>query len=156
MTTITLNKVWELGNQIDEGGFGKIYEGIAFDHTPVVIKLVPKDPRASRELLFEELSDFSNVLPILDKGEWDKYYVLVMPYVQKSLRQYIQETGGKLSIEQSIIVLTDMAIDLASIKDGVVHRDLKPENILYYKDHWCLADFGIACYAQATAAPAHQ
>ena len=153
MTTITLNKVWELGKQIDAGGFGKIYEGIAFDHTPVVIKLVQKDPKASRELLFEELSNFSNIIPILDKGEWEKYYVLVMPRAQKSLRLYIEENGGKLSIEQSLIVLTDIALGLASIKDGVVHRDLKPENILFYKDHWCLADFGIARYAQATTAP---
>ncbi|MBI4197684.1 MAG: protein kinase, partial [Chloroflexi bacterium] len=42
---------------------------------------------------------------------------------------------------------------LASLKGGVVHRDLKPENILFYQGHWCLADFGIARYAEATTEP---
>jgi eukaryotic-like serine/threonine-protein kinase len=153
MTTLALKRVWELGSQLDSGGFGKVYEAKADDGIPAVIKLIPKAPGASGELLFEELSGLPNVLPILDTGEWDTYHVLVMPRAQISLRQYIQESGGKLPVNKSIDVLTDIAVALSSLKDGVVHRDLKPENILLYRDHWCLADFGIARYAEATTAP---
>jgi serine/threonine-protein kinase len=35
----------------------------------------------------------------------------------------------------------------------VVHRDLKPDNVLFLNGRWCLADFGIARYAEAATAP---
>lgn len=35
----------------------------------------------------------------------------------------------------------------------MVHRDLKPENVLLLDGKWCLADFGISRYADATTAP---
>ena len=35
----------------------------------------------------------------------------------------------------------------------MVHRDLKPENVLFLDGHWCVADFGISRYAEASTAP---
>lgn len=46
-----------------------------------------------------------------------------------------------------------MADALVDIAGRVVHRDIKPENTLYLGGHWCLADFGIARYAEASTAP---
>jgi len=152
METITLARVWQIGNPLASGGFGRIYEAKADDGSAVVVKLVPKTPGASRELLFEELSGLPNVIPILDRGEWEEYYVIVMPRAVKSLRQHLEAAGGKLGFDETIAVLTDVAQGLAALKAEVVHRDLKPENVLLYKDHWSLADFGIARYAEATTA----
>jgi serine/threonine-protein kinase len=118
-----------------------------------VLKLIPKVPGAARELLFEPLSGLPNIIPILDAGEWRDYYVLVMPRAEKSLRQRLEEAGGKLAVDEAVGVLIDIAQALASLQQGVVHRDLKPENVLFYEGHWCLADFGIARYAEATTAP---
>lgn len=153
MEIIALERVWQLGNLLASGGFGHIYEAKADDDSAAVVKLVPKAPGASRELLFEELSGLPNVIPILDSGEWKEYYVIVMPRAEKSLRQHLQAVGGKLDFNETVTVLTDVIQGLAALNAGVVHRDLKPENILFYKDHWCLTDFGIARYAEAATAP---
>jgi serine/threonine protein kinase len=153
MENIALERLWQLGNLLDSGGFGRVYEAKADDGSAAVIKLVPKAPGASRELLFEELSGLPNVIPVLDSGEWNDYYVIVMPRADKSLRQHLEVAGGKLGFDEAISILTDVAQGLASLNAGVVHRDLKPENVLFYQDHWCLTDFGIARYAEATTAP---
>jgi hypothetical protein len=153
MQTINLSRAWKLGNQLASGGFGRVHEAEADDGSRAVVKLVPKAPGASRELLFEELSGLPNIIPILDTGEWEEYYVLVMPRADKSLRQHLEEAGGKVAVDETVTVLTDVAEALASLVAGVVHRDVKPENVLLYERHWCLADFGIARYAEATTAP---
>lgn len=75
-----------------------------------------------------------------------------MPRAEKSLRQHISDNGGKLNLTDAITVLKDIAEGLASLESSVVHRDLKPENVLYLNGKWCLADFGIARYAEATTA----
>jgi hypothetical protein len=153
VTAIQLNRAWRLGNQLASGGFGHVYEAKADNGSPAVVKLVPKAPGASRELLFEELSGSPNIIPILDNGEWEHFYVLVMPRAEKSLRTHLEEAGGSLEVTEAVAVMTDVAVALASLQTDVVHRDLKPENVLLYDGHWCLADFGIARYAEATTAP---
>jgi serine/threonine-protein kinase len=152
VTTIQLNRAWRLWSQLASGGFGRVHGAEADDGSAAVVKLVPKAPGARRELLFEELSGSPNIIPILDSGEWEDYYVLVMPRAEKSLRKHLEEAGGRLDLNEAMVVLTDVAEALASIEAEVVHRDLKPENVLLYKGQWCLADFGIARYAEATTA----
>jgi serine/threonine-protein kinase len=150
---IELQRKWIRGQEITSGGFGKIYEAQDEKGLQAVIKLIPKMPGASRELLFESLSDHPNIVPILDYGERGNYYVLVMPRAEKSLRQRLGETNGKPSTNESLSILINVAEALAGLQKDVVHRDLKPDNILFYQGLWCLADFGIARYAEATTAP---
>ena len=153
MTTINLRRAWGLGSPLASGGFGKVFEAKADDGTAAVAKLIPKAPGASRELLFEELSGLPNIVPIFDSGEWQDYYVLVMPRAEQSLRQHLRETGEQLSVGEIVAILLDVTEALAALDAGVVHRDIKPENILLYAGHWCLADFGIARYAEASTSP---
>ena len=104
-------------------------------------------------MLFVELDGVPNVMPILDSGESDGYWVLVMPRAEKSLRDYLNETSG-LSTNEAISVLTNIAEALVAVEArDVVHRDIKPENILLLDGRWHVADFGIARYADATTAP---
>lgn len=151
--TIELRRKWQIGGQIGSGGFGRVYEALANDGSQAVVKLVPIAPGASRELLFEPIANRPNIVPIIDSGEWQDFYVLVMPRAEKSLRQHLVESGGKLPLDETVSVLIDVAEALAGLEGTVVHRDLKPANILLYQNHWCLADFGIARYAEATTAP---
>ena len=149
---IELEKAWRLGAPLGEGGFAKVYLAQNEKGEPAVIKLVPKDPGAQRELLFEELNGVPHVVPIIDSGDWDDHWVLVMPQADKSLRDHLGEVGGGLPTEDAVSVLVDLAEALVAVEDKVVHRDIKPENILLLDGCWHLADFGIARYAEATTA----
>jgi serine/threonine-protein kinase len=144
---------WVLGERLDGGGFGQVYAAKSAELESAVAKLVPKAPGAERELLFADLQNVCNVVPIIDQGETEDSWVLVMPRAEKSLRKYLQEVGGPLGPAEAVSVLSDIASTLVDLDGRVVHRDLRPENVLLLGGHWCLADFGISRYAEATTAP---
>jgi serine/threonine-protein kinase len=58
-----------------------------------------------------------------------------------------------LSAEEAVAILSDVAMALTDLQGRVVHRDIKPENVLFLDGQWCLSDFGIARYAEASTAP---
>lgn len=148
---VRLNKLWTIGAEIGSGGFGKVYVATA-NGDECVAKFVPKDPGADRELLFIDLPESPFIVPIIDSGEFDQYLVLVMPRADRSLRQHL-EAGGTLGLSETIHILKDVADALVTLKGKVVHRDIKPANVLLLEGRWCLADFGISRYAEATTAP---
>lgn len=145
---------WHLGERIGKGGFGRVYEATSDDGVAVV-KFVPKEPGADRELLLGvDLVGATNIIPVIESGETETDWVLVMPRAEKSLQDYLAAAGPALDQAEAIGVLVDVAAALGSIHGRVVHRDLKPGNILLYQGRWCLADFGISRYAEATTDPA--
>ena len=148
---------WQVGDPIGDGGFGQVRQGISPDGESVALKFVPKDPGADREwLLGGDLREVPNVVPIIAKGEHDNTWVLAMPLASVSLRAHLEAKAGRLKPDVAVPILTDIATALAALaqrQPAVVHRDLKPENVLLLNDAWCLADFGIAKYAEATTAP---
>ncbi len=150
---LQLTREWVLGKLIGGGGFGKVYEAEASDGTVAAIKLVPKAPGADRELLFIELDDVRNIVPVIESGETDDSWALVMPVAEKSLREHLKKAAGPLTVAESLTILMDIATTLIDLNGRVVHRDIKPENVLHLGGHWCLADFGIARYAEATTSP---
>jgi|SRR6266540_2213507 len=149
---LQLGQEWVLGERIDGGGFGQVYAAKSNDREAVA-KLVPKDPGAERELLFVDLTDAPNVVPVIDSGETEDHWVLIMPRAEKSLRQHRASTDGPLDIAEAVNVLDDIAEALVGLDGRVVHRDVKPANVLFLDGRWCLADFGISRYAEATTAP---
>ena len=149
---IHCDQMWTVANELGSGGFGKVYLAHDGDGAEAVVKLIPKDPGAERELLFEELKEVPNVVPILARGEWGNYWIIVMPRADKSLRDYLRENIEHLSVNDTIKVLVDVTAALVAMENRIVHRDIKPENILLLQGHWCLADFGISRYAEATTA----
>ena len=150
---VQLDQEWHIGEELNAGGFGRVYLGCSADGDEVVIKLVPKVPGAGREILFEDLDGVPNVVPVLDRGEWQDFWALVMPRAQKSLREYLVENMERLSVADTVQVLSDITQALVAIEGRIVHRDIKPDNILLLDGQWCLADFGISRYAEATTAP---
>jgi serine/threonine-protein kinase len=151
---IFLGQRWTLGAAIgDQSGFGKVFKATAADGTTGVVKFIPKQPGADRELLFEELSGVPNVVPILETGETADAWLIAMPRADASLREVLRQAGGPMPEKEVVPILVDVARALAALDGRVVHRELKPENVLRLKGDWCLADFGIARYAQASTAP---
>jgi hypothetical protein len=150
--TIQLAQGWVLGSQIGKGGFGRVFEAVGDDGRLAAVKLIPKEPGADRELLFEDLTGVRRVVPIIDSGEWNANWVLVMPRAAESLRTHLTDRGS-LSPEEAVAILSDVALALADLQGRVVHRDIKPDNVLFLDGQWCLSDFGIARYAEASTAP---
>lgn len=153
--TLHFNRRWELGARIAGGGFGTVYEA---DSEGVVgaAKFIPKDPGARRELLFpDHVGSARNVVPVIDSGETETHWVIIMPRAKESLRTWIERRAPATpsDLEQGLSVIEDIAIALADLEGRVVHRDLKPENVLLLGGHWCLSDFGISRYAEATTSP---
>ncbi|CCH85801.1 Serine/threonine protein kinase [Modestobacter italicus] len=149
---IQLNRRWRLGEQLGEGGFGKVFVAVGDDGTAVAVKFVPKEPGAERELLFARQEGFRNVVPVLDDGELGDDYVLVMPMADATLRERLFAAGGGLSVGEALAVLIDVVTALTDLEGQVVHRDIKPENVMLLDGTWCLADFGISRYSDASTA----
>lgn len=149
---LALKEEWSVGSRIGTGGFGAVFEAENTAGEKAAVKLVPKTPGTEREMLFTDLDGVRNVVPVIDSGEHEDQWVLVMPRAEQSLRDHLQD-HGQLPLNEAVAVLSDVAEALADLKEReVVHRDLKPENILLLGGRWCLADFGIARYAEATTA----
>lgn len=94
------------------------------------------------------------MVPILDKGETPDEYVLVMPRAEMSLADHLQERGA-LGEVGAIPILLDVAEALEGLEGRIVHRDLKPDNVLLLNGRWCISDFGISRYADASTRTAH-
>lgn len=86
---------WALGEPLNSGGFGEVFHARS-GGDEAVVKLVPKAPGAEREFLFaDDLSGVRNVIPLLDKGETEGRWALVMPLADKSLRRHLSEQAGR-------------------------------------------------------------
>ena len=139
-------KTWIAGDVIHRGGFGTIRSGTEKDSTEqVAIKFIPNLGRANRDPILAEVVS-EHVLPVLDQGEHQGDWVLVMPMATMSLRDKIR--GGTLPEETAKDILFQIAKGLVESAPIAVHRDLKPENVLLYQGRWVLTDFGIARYAE--------
>jgi serine/threonine-protein kinase len=76
---LKLAREWILADRIGGGGFGQVYAAKSAEGDSAVVKLVPKAPGAGRELLFVDVGGARNVVPIIDVGETDSHWALVMP-----------------------------------------------------------------------------
>jgi serine/threonine protein kinase len=159
MTTIRLDSgTWTVGAQLPdgEGGFGHVFDVMDATGRSAVAKFVDQDPGAERELLMGDsvrASSARNVVPVWDSGESNGQWVIVMPKAKKSLLSHMR--AGPIPTAEVVDILKDVAsalADLSAADPAFIHRDLKPGNVLLLNGSWCLADFGIARYAEQTTA----
>jgi len=140
---------WQIGARLGSGGFGQVFEASKAGGPRCVAKFVPKLPGAQRELLFAGMANVRNVVPVLETLETEEHHVLIMPRANRSLSDQLRVGTA---FDDSLEALVDIATALVDMDGNIVHRDLKPDNVLLYQDHWCLADFGISRYVEASTA----
>jgi serine/threonine protein kinase len=86
-----------------------------------------------------------NIMPVYEYGERGGLAYLVMPYISGGTLRDIMENVGKLSFQNAVNYLEQMAaaLDFAHAR-GVIHRDIKPANMLLTPEgRLLLTDFGL-------------
>ncbi len=155
---------------IGRGGMGTVYlartEGAAGFAKPVVIKSIHADLMGdegmvqmfAREARLLSNMQHSGIVNVLDFGEEDGTYIMVLEYVHGydlgAWCRYLQETDDPLPFEFALHIGIEVLETLQYThhyrrSDGsemtIVHRDISPGNILISLDGEVkLADFGIA------------
>jgi serine/threonine protein kinase len=152
---------YELVQKVGRGGMSSVYKAIDVKNERVVaVKVLPPGlaeeenfkARFQREAQILMGLRHPHIVPMLDFGEEDDIFYLVMPYMQMgTLRQRLRK--GPLKPEDGAHIIEQMASALQYAHDtGVIHRDVKPSNILIDdKGNAWLSDFGTAYVYEATA-----
>lgn len=146
----TIGGRYRLQRYLGQGSMSMVY--LATDehmHRNVAVKLVSSygeyGKRFQREVKSLSLLRHSHILPILDHGEYDSWYYLVMPYIEYGTL-HDRLTKGLLAPEEVGDILVQLADALQHMHNhGIIHRDIKPSNILLHEGRYVyLADFGLA------------
>ncbi len=157
-------KVLEL---LGSGGMGDVYlaEQVSLGRK-VALKTLREDlslqpgmtDRFKREARLLSTVDHPSIVRVIDFGQTESAYVLVMEFVEgDNLATEVRR--GPLEPARALSVMKDIAEGLAAIHaQGIIHRDLKPDNVLLTRgpegEHARLLDFGIARLAEEEGAAA--
>jgi serine/threonine protein kinase len=156
-TTSHLGKLgkYELLEKIGEGGFGIVYK--ARDpllEREVAIKILRMDiagapdfvERFHREARLAASLRHPNIVTVIEVGEQEGRYYLVMEYLEGEVLSELLKPGQPLPLQQAVQILKPLAeaLDYAHGR-GLVHRDVKPSNIILSDGgkRPVLTDFGL-------------
>ncbi len=148
---------YEVIAHIATGGMGAVYRAIDSEtKREVALKILSPSMAAKpgmlerfrREARSAEKLIHPNIVRVLEFGEAQGAYFLVMEYVNGiDLQEYVKQKGALSSREAlSFLFQAAKALDHAH-KQGIVHRDIKPSNFLITKDDppiVKLTDLGLA------------
>jgi serine/threonine-protein kinase len=143
---------------VGSGTFARVYRGVhrttgRIAAVKVLRKRFSDDP-AKKDLFKREgemgkLLRHPSIVPIYEVAEEHRTLYMVMEFVEGSnLRQFIK-VRGKLPLDDSLRIMTDIAAALVYASEkGVCHRDLKMSNVLLSSAGRAkLVDFGLAAIA---------
>ena len=157
----TLDGLYTVRELIGTGGMANVYKAVVGpggpvpEGTVVAVKVLRQeymhDPDLVRRFKNESkaisLLNHPNIVKVYDVSVNDHLQYIVMEYVDgMTLREYLNERGGKLSSRETVHFISQIlkALEHAHA-NGIVHRDIKPQNIIISKDGKVkVTDFGIA------------
>ena len=153
---------YRLHQLLAQGGMSIVYkaEDIHTGHM-VAIKLVHRNNHEhykhfQREVQTLASMTHNNILPVLEYGEHDAWFYMVMPYIAYgTLKQHLKQE--LLSTQEAASILDQLTDALSIVHEhGIVHGDIKPSNILLHDSvHVYLADFGLAQHVQKASSTAY-
>lgn len=154
--------VYQLGEQLGNGGFGIVYK---YNHKLLDIDFAIKvfepvfvsnneniegEKRFFREakVLFQLNSDY--IVRVYDIGRIDGKPFIRMEFVDGYTLQDFIIQNGAVSFARSLKPITALLKGLSyAHKMGVIHRDLKPSNVMVTKDgKFKIIDFGISAFLE--------
>jgi phosphate/phosphite/phosphonate ABC transporter binding protein len=154
---------YRIAQLLGKGGMGDVYlataHGVAGFEKQVVLKLLRPSGRHVFELLREAFIgvslDHANIVQVLDVGEHEGRYYIVMEYVRGFTLGHVlddaQRAGTALPLPLIAHIVGQVAEALEHVHshgDGIIHRDVSPTNILLGVDGRVkLSDFGVAMLA---------
>ena len=153
----TIASRWRVGELLDEGGMGVVFNCTQLGTTNsenYVVKIIPEDQVkeafAALKLKHECLMPTKDAdifrLNVQNSQQPIQLCYIVMPKAgQGSLGDWMDEYEVYPSMVPWIVADISSALEYLHCQPGspLVHRDLKPENIFLMDEHWCLADWGI-------------
>ena len=135
----TIDK-YKFVEKIGEGGLGAVYKVWNEENEMWgALKLMNKSAameedqvqRFKREHEIGEKLIHPNIVQVLDFGQWQNTFYLVMEYVEGHGLQDILDIRGRLSPRGALKVAVQIARALEyAFTLKIIHRDIKPENIL--------------------------
>ncbi|XP_048872278.1 cyclin-dependent kinase 17-like isoform X3 [Brienomyrus brachyistius] len=140
-------------DKLGEGTYATVYKGRSkLTDNLVALKEIRLEHEegapctAIREVSLLKDLKHANIVTLHDIIHTDKCLTLVFEYLEKDLKQYMDDCGSIMSVHNAKIFLFQLLRGLAYChRRKVLHRDLKPQNLLINdKGELKLADFGLA------------
>ena len=151
---------YRLTERLGSGGMGVVYLGVAWDGTPVAVKVLRPELAGDQELrrrFGREVAALVRVkgectVRVIEADSQSPTPFVVTEYAQgPSLSEYIDKHGS-VSPDMLFGLATGLADALTVIHAaGIMHRDLKPSNIILTEAGPKVIDFGIARRQGTTA-----
>jgi len=140
-------------DKLGEGTYATVYKGKSrLTDTMVALKEIRLEHEegapctAIREVSLLKDLKHANIVTLHDIVHTDKSLTLVFEYLERDLKQYMDDCGAILAMNNVKLFLYQMLRGLAYCHSRrVLHRDLKPQNLLINeRGELKLADFGLA------------
>ncbi|MBI5951089.1 MAG: serine/threonine protein kinase [Chloroflexi bacterium] len=142
---------------IGRGGMAEVYSATSPKRRSVAIKVLKAElateeqfrKRFIREAEIVSGLEHPNIVQVLDFGDEDGAYYIVMELLTGPDLSRLLKEEGQLSLPQTVNLLSGIAhaLDYAHLQ-GLVHRDIKPSNVMMdsstISSRAVLTDFGIA------------
>jgi serine/threonine protein kinase len=142
-------------SKLGQGGMGVVYRG---HHNilekDMAVKVLPENlvknksfvDRFYREAKTAAKLDHPNIVRVIDVGNQEGHYFIVMEFVTGDNLSATVRRDGPMSPEQTLEVMLGTASALeAAHAEMIIHRDIKPANIMITTDGKLkIMDFGLA------------
>ncbi|XP_068964234.1 cyclin-dependent kinase 16 isoform X2 [Petaurus breviceps papuanus] len=140
-------------DKLGEGTYATVYKGKSkLTDNLVALKEIRLEHEegapctAIREVSLLKDLKHANIVTLHDIIHTDKSLTLVFEYLDKDLKQYLEDCGNVINMHNVKLFLFQLLRGLAYChRQKVLHRDLKPQNLLINeRGELKLADFGLA------------